>query len=257
MKKSIFFKKRNMAALALLLTAIIISTFINYSKTGVFLKTDRKLPIYCVDTKEKKVSLTFDASWGDDKTDKILDILDKYQIKATFFLVGGWVDDYPEKVKELKKRGHEIGNHSTKHPDMTTISRDRMVQEIAITDAKIRELTGEGTILFRCPSGAYNNAVIETVESTNHYCIQWDVDSIDWKGNGADIEYNRVIKKVKPGSILLFHNDAKYTPETLPRIIEYLKAQGYSFVKTSDLIYKDNYYIDSEGKQCAKTTGKS
>jgi peptidoglycan/xylan/chitin deacetylase (PgdA/CDA1 family) len=135
---------------------------------------------------------------------------------------------------------------------MTTISKYRMIEEIAITDAKIMSITGQGTILFRCPSGEYNNVVIETVEATNHYCIQWDVDSIDWKEQGAEIEFDRIVKKTKPGSILLFHNDAKYTPENLPRVLEYFKAKGYEFVKISDLIYKDNYYINMEGKQIQK-----
>lgn len=235
--------------LSLFFIVTLISIVVNYNSKGVFINTSRKLPIYCVDTKEKKISLTFDMSWGTDNTDKILDILDKYNIKATFFLVGGWIDENPDKVKEIYKRGHEIGNHSNMHPDMTRISKNRMIQEIDINDAKIRKLTGEGTNLFRCPEGTYNDLVIETVKETNHYCIQWDVDSIDWKEDGADLEYNRIIKKTQPGSILLFHNNAKYTPDNLPRIIEKLKSDGYEFVKVGDLIYKDNYHIDYSGKQ--------
>ena len=121
---------------------------------------------------------------------------------------------------------------------MTTISKDTMIEEIALTDAKIMSITGQATTLFRCPSGEYNNLVIETVEATNHYCIQWDVDSIDWKEQGAEIEFNRIVKNTKPGSILLFHNNAKYTPENLPKILEYFKDQGYEFVKISDLYIK-------------------
>ncbi|MGK0467928.1 MAG: peptidoglycan/xylan/chitin deacetylase (PgdA/CDA1 family), partial [Clostridium sp.] len=83
-------------------------------------------------------------------------------------------------------------------------------------------------------------------------CIQWDVDSIDWKEQGAEIEYKRIVEKTKPGSILLFHNNAKYTPENLPKILDYLKAEGFEFVRISDLIYKDNYYIDVAGKQIQK-----
>lgn len=235
--------------LMLLFIGVASSILLNYKHTGVFLRVDRKVPIYCVDTQEKKVAISFDASWGEDNTSKILDILDKYNVKTTFFVVGAWVDQFPDKVKEMSSRGHEIGNHSNKHPNMTQISRERIIEEIAITDAKIRGLTGVGTNLFRCPAGDYNNLVIETVETTKHYCIQWDVDSIDWKANGADVEYNRVIKNVKPGSIILFHNDGKYTPENLPKIIEKLKKEGYTIVKVSELIYKEGYHIDSSGKQ--------
>lgn len=224
----------------------------NLKTKGVFLGEQRKLPIYCVDTKEKKIAISFDANWGDDRTDDILKILDKYNAKATFFIVGAWIDQYPDKVKTMHQKGHEIGNHSNKHPIMTTISKERMNKEITTTDAKIMAITGKATTLFRCPSGEYNNLVIETVESTNHYCIQWDADSIDWKEQGAEIEYNRIIKKTKPGSILLFHNNAKYTPENLDKVLKHFKAQGYKFVKISDLIYKKNYYINESGKQIQK-----
>ncbi|MBC2582477.1 polysaccharide deacetylase family sporulation protein PdaB [Clostridium sp. DJ247] len=225
------------------------SIFINYNDIGVFMSRNKKLPIYCVDTNEKKVAISFDVSWGTDNTEKILDILDKYNIKATFFIVGGWIDDSPDKLKEIFNKGHEIGNHSNRHPDMTKLSRDKIIEDIVICDAKVRKVTGEGTKLFRFPEGAYNDLAVEAVKETGHYSVQWNVDSIDWREQGADIEYNRIISKTKPGSILLFHNNAKYTPENLPRIIEELQSKGYSFVKIGDLIYKDNYRIDAVGKQ--------
>lgn len=243
---------KRLGALALIVVVALVGVCLyNYKNLGVF-GIKRKLPIYSVDTKEKKIAISFDASWGADNTLKLLDTLDKYKVKATFFLVGRWVDEYPNETKEIFKRGHEIGNHSDKHPTMTKLSREDMIKEISNCDAKLMSLTGKGTTLFRCPEGAYNDSVIETVEGTNHYCIQWDVDSIDWKAQGAELEYERVIKKVKPGSIVLFHNNAKYTPENLPRILEKLKSEGYKFVKISDLIYKDNYEIDHTGKQILK-----
>lgn len=226
-----------------------ISITVNYRTKGVFFNTNKKLPIYYVDREDKKIAISFDASWGANNTIKILDILDEYNVKATFFLVGRWVDEFPEETKEIHSRGHEVGNHTDTHPDMTNISKASMVKEIDITDSKIKNLIGKGTTLFRCPSGAYNNSVIEAVESTNHFCIQWDVDSIDWKEQGANLEYNRVMKKTKSGSIILFHNAAKFTPENLPQILKELKAQGYEFVTISDLIYKEDYYIDYSGKQ--------
>ncbi|AKN32635.1 polysaccharide deacetylase [Clostridium carboxidivorans P7] len=241
--------KKVFLAMFLLCVAIIGSVFYKNKNIATFINVNRNLPIYYVDTKDKKIALTFDVSWGTDNTDKILQVLDKYNVKATFFLVGGWIDQYPEKVKSIYEKGHEIGNHSDRHPDMTKISRDKIIEEIDINDSKIRKLTGEGTKLFRCPEGSYNNLVVQTVKDTNHYCIQWDVDSIDWKEEGANLEYERVVKKVKNGSIILFHNNAKYTPDNLPKVIENLKKQGYEFVKVGDLIYKDNYHIDYDGKQ--------
>ncbi len=244
-----YIKKKLIVFLVLLVGILATLVIYNWQTKGVILGEQRKLPIYSVDIKEKKIAISFDASWGDDKTDEILKILDKYHAKATFFVVGAWIDQHPDKLLSMYEKGHEIGNHSNKHPIMTTISKEAMISEIAITEAKIMSITGQGTTLFRCPSGEYNNLVIEAVKATNHYCIQWDVDSIDWKEQGAELEYNRIIKNTKPGSILLFHNEAKYTPQNLPKILEYLKSEGYEFVKVSELIYKNNYYIDGFGKQ--------
>lgn len=227
----------------------LIAALVENRSIGAFLGNKKKLPIYCVDTNEKKIAISFDASWGANNTVKILDILDEYNVKATFFLVGRWIDEFPNETIEIYKRGHEIGNHSNTHPDMTKLSKENMIKEISTTDAKLMKLIGQGTKLFRCPSGSYNDAVIENVKSIGHYCIQWDVDSIDWKGESAQKEYKRVMSKVKPGSIILFHNAAKYTPENLPKILSELKKQGYEFLKISEIIYKDDYHIDYSGKQ--------
>lgn len=241
--------KKLIGIITFLFLAFMVGMYVNYKSTGVFFKREKKLPIYCVDRNDKKVAISFDTSWGVDRTAEILDVLDKYKVKATFFVVGIWLDQYPDKVKEIYKRGHEIENHSDKHPSMITLSKEKMIKEIAACDAKIMALTGKRSTLFRCPSGAYNDEVIEVVEGSNHYCIQWDVDSIDWKEDGAEKEYERVMKNTKSGSILLFHNNAKHTPKNLSRIIETLKEKGFEFVKVSDIIYKDNYHIDSTGKQ--------
>jgi len=243
--------KKILTVLGLLIIASASSVFISYKSTTAFIKMDRYLPIYCIDTKDKKIALSFDVSWGEDNTKKILETLDKYNVKATFFIVGGWIDEHPDELKEIYKRGHEIGNHSDKHPDMTKLSREKIIQDIDIADAKIMQITGEDTKLFRCPSGSYNDTVIKAVKETGHYCVQWDVDSVDWREEGSDIEYNRIIKNTKPGSILLFHNNAKYTPDNLPRIIEKLQSEGYKFIKVGDLIYKDNYRVNYSGKQIA------
>jgi polysaccharide deacetylase family sporulation protein PdaB len=241
--------KKGVTAVVLLISTMFFLLAANIGSDGVFSTAKRKIPIYSVDTEEKKIAITFDASWREDNTDEIIKILDKYNVKATFFLVGTWVDANPEKLKLLSEKGHEIGNHTNSHPDMNNISSNTLIKEMEIADGKIKKITGKGTDLFRCPSGAYNDLVISTVESTNRYCIQWDVDSIDWKNQGQQIEFNRVIKNTNPGSILLFHNEAKYTVQNLPIIIEYFQKNGYSIVTVSELIYKKDYIIDSNGKQ--------
>lgn len=249
MKKTNVIKIKVLTSLAILIIAICVSIMGRLFYIEAFAPTSKKLPIYSVKTEEKKMALTFDVNWGEDKTTEILDILDKYNIKATFYIIGVWCDDYPSEVKEIAKRGHEIGNHSNKHSDYTAMTKDKIIKDIEIANAKILDLTGALPKTFRFPSGAYNDSSVETVESLGLKSIQWDVDSIDWKANGADIEYERVISSAKEGSILLFHNDGKYTPENLPRIIEKYKGMGYEFVKVSDLIYTDNYYLDNSGRQ--------
>jgi polysaccharide deacetylase family sporulation protein PdaB len=179
---------------------------------NVFLNTQKEIPINSVDTQQKKVALTFDAAYGPEYTEEILGILDKYNIKATFFLVGNWALRYPEKVKEIYSRGHEIGNHSDTHPHFTKLNPKQMRQEIYLSDSKIKSITGKDTELFRPPFGDYNSEVVKKIWETGHYCIQWDVDSLDWTNPGEDKIYKNVMDNVQNGSIILFHNNAEQTP---------------------------------------------
>lgn len=215
-------------------------------------KNPRKIPIYCVDKEEKVVALSFDAAWGNEDTEDLIEILGKYNAKATFFIVGDWVDKFPHSVKALSDAGHSIQNHSNTHKHMPKLSREKMMEEIRECNKKIEAITGVKPHLFRPPYGDYNNELIEVLTEMNHYCIQWDVDSLDWKDRSAEQIRKRVVDRVQPGSIVLFHNAAKNTPAALPGILEDLQDKGYSFVLIEDLIYKDNFYIDHTGKQILK-----
>ena len=178
--------------------------------------TQRDLPIYCVQKDSKVCSLTFDAAWGNEDTQQLIDILGKYNIKATFFVVGEWVDKYPESVKALHDAGHEIMNHSDNHPYFTKLSAEQIKIQLNTCNEKIAAITGVTPILFRPPYGDYNDSVVATVRECGMYCIQWDVDSLDWKDPTPDQICQRVLKRVQPGSIVLFHNAAKNTPAALP-----------------------------------------
>lgn len=237
--------------IALALAVLVCATAAVITSVSAFAGADRKLPIYSVDTSDKKIAISFDAAWGNDDTHTLIEILKDYDVPATFFVVGAWVDKYPESVKELSDAGHQIQNHSNTHPYMTQLSTAKMTDELTSCNEKIKAITGISPTLFRPPYGDYDNAVIETVESVKMYPIQWSVDSLDWKDNAtADSIYNRVTSKVTNGSIVLFHNDADHTPEALPNILKTLKEQGYEFVFINDLIMKENYTIDNSGKQC-------
>ncbi len=209
----------------------------------------RKLPIYSVGTEEKTISISFDAAWGNDHTRPILDILDKHGVKTTFFLVKFWVEKYQDCVEEISKRGHEVQNHSATHPDMRTLSEDKIREEVVSTGDAIEQITGIKPDLFRPPFGAYDNKVIETIEALDYKVIQWSVDSLDWKDISADQIMDRVISQIEPGSIVLFHNDGKYVEEYLPRILDQLAEKGYKVVPIGQLIYRDSYFIDHTGRQ--------
>ncbi len=215
-----------------------------------------KQPIYRVNKSEKEISLTFDINWAEeDKIYEILDILKENDVKATFFLMGGWINYTPENSEKFLKiieDGHEIGNHSYIHPIFTNITEEKMREEIEKTNKTFKDIGGIETNLFRFPSGAYDEKSIQLVETMGYKCIQWDVDSVDWKSKSAELEYKRVMDNVKEGSILLFHNNAKYTPENLKRIIPELKAKGYDFKTVGENILKENYIIDEKGEQCRK-----
>ncbi|MBQ3052786.1 MAG: polysaccharide deacetylase family protein [Clostridia bacterium] len=252
MKFMIITKKQIRLVLSLCIASVV--TIIG--SVSVFANSNRLLPIYCVETDKKQVAISFDAAWGNDDTETLINILKEYEVPATFFVVGAWVDKYPESVKQLSDAGHQIQNHSNTHPHMSQISVSQIKDELESCNKKIESITGVYPTLLRAPYGDYNNTLIETTNDMNMEVIQWDVDSLDWKDNATpDSICQRVTSKVKNGSIVLFHNDADHTPEALPNILKCLKDEGYEFVFISDLIYKDNYEIKHDGTQCKLKDG--
>ena len=211
----------------------------------------RELPIYSVETPEKKVALSFDAAWGDEDTQRILDILKKHDIHVTFFMTGGWVENYPDDVKAIQAAGHDLGNHSENHKNMSQLTDEEQKSEIMAVHDKVKELTGADMNLFRPPYGDYNDSLILNAKECGYYVIQWDVDSLDWKDYGAENIIDTVLnnKDLKNGSIILCHNGAKYTADALDQLITGLKDKGYQIVPVSELIYKEDYHMDVSGRQ--------
>lgn len=209
----------------------------------------KDLPIYSVEREEKVCSLTFDAAWGNEDTEQLIRILGEHDIRATFFVVGEWVDKYPESVKALSDAGHEVMNHSSTHPHMTELSVDTMIQEVRGCNEKIEKITGKCPTLFRAPYGDYNDSVVSTMRSIGMYTVQWDVDSLDWQNPPASEIVSRVVGNARNGSIILFHNAATNTPEALPGVIDGLVEKGFTFAPVSELIYKDHYTMDHTGRQ--------
>ena len=241
--------KKRLALFATLLAVVAIFYVINSPAIVGASATTRSLPIYCVQRADKAVSLTFDAAWGNEDTQLLIDILGKYNVKATFFVVGFWVDKFPESVKALSDAGHEVMNHSSDHAHFSKLSAGQIVQNVTACNNKVAAVTGVTPTLFRCPYGEYDDHVINALKSIGMYTIQWDVDSLDWKNLSASEITQRVTSKVQPGSIVLFHNAALHTPEALPGIIEYLIKNGYAIVPVSQLILSGDYTIDHTGRQ--------
>ncbi len=211
----------------------------------------KELPVYCVQTDEKKVALSFDAAWGNDDTAKILEILKQYGVRATFFMTGGWVESYPDDVKAIQQAGHDLGNHSESHKNMSQLSKDEQTQELMEVHEKVRDLTGVEMELFRPPYGDYDDTVVLNAKENGYYTIQWDVDSLDWKDYGTENIITTILnhKNLGNGSIILCHNGAKYTPDALGSVIEGLRKKGYELVPISELIYKEDYHMDVTGRQ--------
>lgn len=241
---------------ALLLCAIAMEQFTGGSLSNAvngnsLVHDKKKLPIYCVKTDKPQVALTFDGAWGNEDTATLLEILARQNIKATFFFTGGWIEKYPEDVKTILEQGHEIGNHSENHKQMSRLSKEDCKLELKKVHDKMKALTDIDMTLFRPPYGDYNDIVIEAANELGYHVIQWDVDSLDWKDYGKESILHTVVdhKHLGNGSIILMHNGAKYTKDALEALIMGVKEKGYEFVKVSDLIYTENYRLDHEGRQ--------
>lgn len=214
-----------------------------------FGSSSRLVPIYRVDTQEKQVAISFDAAWGADKTQEIIDILKEYNSTATFFLVGFWIDKYPDMVKAIDEAGLEIGTHSNTHPDMVKLDKTTIKNELTTSMEKITEITGKEVKVFRPPYGSYNNDLLNVCSSLGLSAVQWDVDTLDWKGLSASEVTSRVMNHVQNGSIILMHNNADHVTESLRLTLDWLTMKGYKVTSVGELIYSENFTIDSNGVQ--------
>lgn len=251
MKKGIFQRVALFSCLVSALFAVIATSVyaVKKSRSATASANARSLPIYSVETSEKKIAISFDCAWGVDYTDKLLSIMEKNDVKCTFFAVQFWVEKYPEYAEKIVDAGHELGTHSRTHSYMSTLSESEIRDELKTSADAIEKATGQKTNLFRAPYGDYDNLLIDTAKSMGFYTVQWDVDSLDWKNLSATEIAMRVINGAKNGSIILCHNNGLHTADALPMIFSTLKNRGYEFVPIGELIYKDSYVIDNNGRQ--------
>lgn len=252
-EKLILFTK--IGAIVLTSFALLATSFFVYPENrAVFnesLLHEKELPIYCVEKEKPQISISFDAAWGNDDTASLLATLKKHKVKATFFMTGGWIEKYPDDVKAIAAGGHDLGNHSENHKQMSQLSATQCKEEIMKPHEKVKKLTGKDMILFRPPYGDYNDTLIRVCRENKYYPIQWDVDSLDWKDYDAATIIRRVTehKHLGNGSIILCHNGGKHTAESLDELLTTLKKKGFQLVPISALIMKENYTINTEGRQ--------
>lgn len=242
-------RRRAVAALGALVLAGAIFYVVSCPPSIVASSAQRQLPIYCVEREQKMCSVSFDAAWGNEDTQSLIDILARYNVKATFFCVGDWAEKYPESVKALHDAGHEVMSHSNHHDHYNSLTAEEIVADVTASNQRIAASTGVTPTLIRCPYGEYDDHVISAIRSMGMEPIQWNVDSLDWKDYDAGTICKRVRDKLCPGSIVLFHNAALHTPEALPSVLEHMIREGYTVVPIGQLIYTENYTIDHTGRQ--------
>ena len=254
--KCLILRRRTLTVLACALLAAAMFALVNAPAVAEASATDRQLPIYCVQRDQKMLAISFDAAWGNEDTQALIDILARYNVKATFFCVGDWAEKYPESVKALHDAGHEVMSHSNHHDHYNALTAQQIVEDVTASNERIAAATGVTPTLIRCPYGEYDDHVISAIRSMGMEPIQWDVDSLDWKDYDAGTICKRVRDKLAPGAIVLFHNAALHTPEALPSVLEHMIREGYTVVPIGQLIYWENYTIDHTGRQFPAETAQ-
>lgn len=189
-------------------------------------------------TERKVVALTFDHSWGNKFTPSILDTLKANNTKVTFFIMGPWAQKYQDVAKRMAAEGHEIASHGYRHQNYGDMTREWVKEDIEKSHALIKEITGVDAKLIRPPNGHYNQQSLKVTEELGYKTIIWNIDSLDWKNPGRDVIIERVMKRLKPGGIILMHasDTPVQTAEALPILLEKIKAQGYEIVTVGQLL---------------------
>ncbi len=236
-------------ALVAMLMVFIVMPFCVAGVTQVSGTKPDELPIYAVGTDEKKVAVTFNAAWGDEDVDVLLEALAKRNARCTFFLVGEWAEKFPDATRKIQAAGHETASHGYSHVHYNKLEEAGMAADLEKSEAAIENITGERPCLFRAPYGEYNKTLVKLCRETERYIIQWDVDSLDWQGLSGEEMQARILSRIQNGSIILFHTGTKQTASTIGNILDAIEDAGYSFSTVGDLIYREKYHINHEGRQ--------
>ena len=202
----------------------------NKDNVYVHMKTDQKI-----------IALTFDDGPHPTKTDEILNVLSKYNVKATFFVIGENAVKYPQVLKKVAMQGHEIGNHTFDHKSIYKLHENELQSSVKRCEECVEEIIGKKPRCFRPPEGFMNDEIATKIKETGYDVILWKIDTYDWKGRSASDIYKTVVDGINCGDIILMHDyiwRTSYTAKALDMIIPKLKDMGYSFVTVSEAISK-------------------
>lgn len=247
--KIIVFRAKTLLIICLII-GVLLSTLYTPAVQSVFSASNgRSLPIYSVQTEEKKIAIGINCAWDDSDIPAMLSCLAEQKVNATFFLLGEWAEKYPVSAATIAKSGQEIGSHSYSHRDLDSLSQIEILNEISQSQQSIQKACGQTPVLFRPPSGSYNDTVIDCIHQSGCIPIQWSIDTLDWKGLSAQEIADRVSDRLSPGAIILLHAGAKHSASALPLILQQIKSQGYEIVPVGELIYPNSKLVDPSGMQ--------
>ena len=217
------------------------------------LRADNALPVCSVECYgNPQLSLSFDLERGEENVDEILAILESYQVKSTFFVVGEWAKEHSALIHKIVEQGHEVMSHSETNLDLTHQSAAQIRSEMIAANEVITELTGNKPFLFRIPHGKYDETVLQVCEEEGMIPILWSIDSGDLDGRNAIASANDVVAQLRPGEIVLFHNDASRTPIILQRVLAYLGETELKPVPIGVMIHREKWAVDENGRQVLK-----
>ena len=235
-------------AVIIIVWLLAVGTVLYLSLTRTASATAKRLPVYSVETNEKRAALTFNCAWDETGLDELLAILKGSGVRCTFFVVGEFAERCPDAVRKICNAGHELGNHSMRHKDPVKMSYADLLSDISQCNDLLYSLTGETVSLYRAPSGSYDSETVEAAQALGMTAIQWDADSVDWKNKTPQEIERRMTEKIGPGSIALFHVGKENTVAALPGIIQTLRDGGYSLVTVSELLPEGETWLDNAGR---------
>ncbi|HHY92145.1 MAG TPA: polysaccharide deacetylase family protein [Firmicutes bacterium] len=225
-----------------LLAAVLAFTLLGlarYSLEGVRelvpASTGSTAPVFQVETKKPVVALTVNVAWGEEYLPELLKALAAGGAKATFFMVGDWVRQFPALTKDIAAAGHELGNHTWYHPHPTQIGAEEFKEELRRTEELLTQLTQQKPVLFAPPYGEWNKEVVAAAGELGYHTIMWSVDTVDWERPRAEVIVERVLAGIQPGGIVLMH-PTQPTVEALPKILAGFKEKGLTPVTVSELL---------------------